>query len=108
MAGFLSKLFGSFSGGSGGGEGSGSAREHMQKIGEYTVFATPRREGSQFRLAGRIEHETDTGKLVRTFVRADLFASETDTVETTFRKAKQIIEQHGQTLFGDGASERQV
>ncbi|MDB5525984.1 MAG: hypothetical protein JWM58_3747 [Rhizobium sp.] len=106
MAGFLSKILGAFSGG--GGDKPSSSKEHMQKIGEYTVYASPRKEGAQYRLAGRIEHEANGETLVRNFVRADLFSSETDTVETTFRKAKQIIEQHGQGLFGDGAKERQV
>jgi hypothetical protein len=103
MAGFFSKLFGGSSSSS-----APASKEHMQKIGEYTVYATPRKEGAQYRLAGRIEHEADGQTLVRNFVRADLFSSETDTVETTFRKAKQIIDQHGQGLFGDGAAERQV
>jgi hypothetical protein len=107
MAGFFSKLFGAFSGGDSGST-AGGGKEQMQKIGEYTVYATPRKEGAQYRLAGRIEHETNGEKLVRVFVRADLFSTETDTVETTFRKAKQIIEQHGPGLFGDGAKERQV
>ena len=80
----------------------------MQKIGDHTVYATPRKEGGQYRLAGRIELEADGTKMVRNFVRADLFSSETDTVETTFRKAKQIIDQHGPGLFNDGAAERQV
>ena len=80
----------------------------MQKIGEYTVYATPRKEGAQYRLAGRIEHEANGQTMVRIFVRADLFSSETDTVETTFRKAKQIIDQHGAGLFNDGVAERQV
>jgi hypothetical protein len=106
MAGFLSKLFGAFSGGDDASVAGG--KEQMQKIGEYTVYATPRKEGAQYRLAGRIEHEANGETLIRNFVRADLFSSETDTVETTFRKAKQIIEQHGQGLFGDGAKERQV
>jgi hypothetical protein len=106
MAGFFSKLFGGFSGGAAGSSAGG--KEHMQKIGEYTVFATPRKEGAQYRLAGRIEHEANGEKLIRNFVRADLFSSEDDTVETTFRKAKQIIEQHGAGLFADGAKERQV
>ena len=106
MAGFFSKLLGAFSGG---GEAVATGgKEHMQKIGEYTVYATPRKEGAQYRLAGRIEHEVNGVTLVRNFVRADLFSSETDTVDTTFRKAKQIIVQHGQGLFGDGAPERQV
>lgn len=106
MAGFFSKLFGAFSGGDSGSTAGG--KEQMQKIGEYTVYATPRKEGAQYRLAGRIEHEVNGETLVRNFVRADLFSTETDTVETTFRKAKQIIEQHGPGLFADGAKERQV
>jgi hypothetical protein len=105
MAGFLSKLFGSFSGG---GDKTEAAKEHMRKIGEYTVYATPQREGGQFRLVGRIEHVVGGETLVRNFIRADLFSSETDTVETTFRKAEQIISQHGPMLFGDGVKERQV
>jgi hypothetical protein len=107
MAGFFSKILGAFSGG-GADAGTGGGNEQMQKIGEYTVYATPKKEGAQYRLAGRIEHEVNGETLIRNFVRADLFSSETDTVETTFRKAKQIIEQHGQGLFGDGAKERQV
>lgn len=107
MAGFFSKLMGAFSG-SGGEANAGGGNEQIQKIGEYTVYATPRKEGAQYRLAGRIEHEANGEKLTRTFVRADLFSSETDTVETTFRKAKQIIEQHGQGLFADGEKHRQV
>jgi hypothetical protein len=103
MAGFFSKLFGGSSAG-----GVAASREHMQKIGDYTVYATPRKEGGQYRLSGRIEYEADGTKMVRNFVRADLFSSETDTVETTFRKAKQIIDQHGPGLFNDGAAERQV
>jgi hypothetical protein len=106
MAGFFSKLFG---GSSAGDAASGAGgKEQMQKIGEYSVYATPRKEGAQYRLAGRIEHEVGGEKLIRVFVRADLFSSETDTVETTFRKARQIIEQHGAGLFADGAKERQV
>lgn len=107
MAGFFSRLFGALSGGDSGST-VGGGKEQMQKIGEYAVYATPRKEGSQYRLAGRIEHEVNGETLVRNFVRADLFSTEDDTVETTFRKAKQIIEQHGAGLFADGAKERQV
>jgi hypothetical protein len=105
MAGFFSKLLGAFSGG---GDKPSTSKEHMQRIGDYSVYATPRKEGAQYRLTGRIEHEVNGETLTRTFVRADLFSSETDTVETTFRKAKQIIDQHGPGLFGDGVKDRQV
>jgi hypothetical protein len=105
MAGFLSRLFGL------GGDKSAPAaagKQHVQQIGEFTVYATPMKEGAQWRLAGRIESDTPEKLMVRKFIRADLFSSEDDAVETTFRKAKQIIDQHGVGLFGDGAAERQV
>lgn len=98
--------------GLGGGDKSGapasSGKGRMERIGEYAVYATPMKEGGQWRLAGRIENDAPEGLMVRTFIRADLFSSEDDAVETTFRKAKQIIDQHGVGLFGDGAAERQV
>ena len=105
MAGFLSKLFGL-----GGGKDAApvSGKQRMERIGEYAVYATPMKEGGQWRLAGRIENDTPEKLMVRTFIRADIFSSEDDAVETTFRKAKQIIDQHGVGLFGDGSAERQV
>lgn len=105
MAGFLSKLFGF-----GGGDAAAptGAKQRMERIGEYAVYATPMKEGGQWRLAGRIESDAPDGLKVRKFIRADIFSSEDDAVETTFRKAKQIIDQHGAGLFGDGAAERQV
>jgi len=41
-------------------------------------------------------------------VRADLFSSESDVLEITFRKATQIIEQNGPSLWAGGEKERQV
>jgi hypothetical protein len=106
MAGFLSKLFG-FGGGADS-TGSGGGKDRMERIGEYAVYATPMKEGGQWRLAGRIESDTPDGLLVRRFIRADIFSSQDDAIETTFRKAKQIIDQHGAGLFGDGAADRTV
>jgi hypothetical protein len=45
---------------------------------------------------------------VRNFIRADLFSSSDDALECTVRKAQQIIDQHGPSLFGDGEKLRQV
>ena len=107
MAGFLSKLFG-FGGGDSPSSGGASGKERMERIGEYAVYAAPMKEGAQWRLAGRIENDGPEGLMVRRFIRADLFSSQDDAVETTFRKAKQIIEQHGVGLFGDGSPDRPV
>jgi hypothetical protein len=100
---FFSKIASVFGGGSSSGEAKGPSKEHMREIAGLRVFATPQREGAQFRLAGRIEKDQDGVTLTREFVRADLFTTEDDVVEVTFRKAEQIISQNGKSLFADGA-----
>ena len=93
----------------GGGQAAPAApKEHRQEMSGYQVYATPIKEGPQYRLAGRIEKAADEGVMVRNFIRADLFTSEDDAVETAFRKAQQIIDQSGPGLFADGAAQRQV
>lgn len=104
MAGFFSKLFGSF----GGSSQAAEPEAKSQQVGDMTVFATPVREGNQFRVSGRIEKTVDGKLMVRRFIRADIFSSEADVIETSFRKGKQIIDQHGASLFGDGEADRMV
>ncbi len=94
--------------GGGAQDGGAGGKERMERIGDYAVYATPMKEGAQWRLAGRIESEGAEGKRVRRFIRADLFSSQDDAVDITFRKAKQIIEQHGPSLFSDDAADRTV
>jgi hypothetical protein len=104
MASFFSKLFG---------RGGGSATpakvaEETEAYNDLTLVAAPMAEGGQFRLAGRIEKRDGERVLTRSFIRADLFSSRDDTVASTFRKAKQIADQHGASLFSDGVESRQV
>jgi hypothetical protein len=105
MASFLSKLFG-FSGGSK--EGPTVSSVKTETYADCLIKATPQREGSQFRLAGSIEKDVDGIVRVRTFIRADLFSSEQDVIDATLRKAHQIIDQHGTSLFADDVVSRQV
>jgi hypothetical protein len=100
---FFSKIASIFGGGPSGAEAKGVAKEHMREIAGLRVFATPMREGAQFRIAGRIEKDQDGVTMTRDFIRADLFSTEDDAVDVTFRKAEQIISQSGRTLFSDGA-----
>lgn len=79
-----------------------------QAHGDCTIYPQPMREESQYRLAGRIEKQVNGETLVRTFVRADVFTTADDAVEFTLRKARQIIDQNGPSLFSDGAKTRQV
>ena len=104
MASFFSKLFGR------GGDSAAPAKiaEETEAYNDLTLVAAPIAEGGQYRLAGRIEKRDGERVLTRSFIRADLFSSRDDTVAATFRKAKQIADQHGASLFGDGVDSRQV
>ena len=102
MASIFSKIAGIFSGGGEGSKTASVAADPQEHAG-CTIYAEPIREGSQLRLAGRIEKQVEGRTLVRTFVRADMFTSQEDALECTFRKARQIIDQNGPSLFADGA-----
>ena len=104
MASFFSKLFGR----GGGSAAPAKIAEETEAYNDLTLVAAPIQEGGQYRLAGRIEKQDGERILVRSFIRADLFSSRDDTVASTFRKAKQIADQHGASLFSDGAESRQV
>jgi hypothetical protein len=104
MASFFSKLFGR-----GGGSASpAKVAEETESYNDLLLVAAPLQEGGQYRLAGRIEKRDGDRVLMRSFIRADLFSSRDDTVASTFRKAKQIADQHGESLFSDGVDSRQV
>ena len=112
MASFFSNILSIFTGGTsqaGTEKSAGPAvSAEPQMHGGCTIHATPQREGNQFRLMGRIEKDVNGEILVRNFIRADVFTSSDDAVESTFRKAQQIIDQNGPSLFGDGEKIRQV
>lgn len=104
MASIFSSLFSLFSGN---GQPAKAAREaEPVPYNDCLIFPAPIAEGSQFRLAGRIEKNVNGEILVRTFVRADMFSSLDDAVTFTVRKAEQIIDQNGAALFSDGVKSR--
>lgn len=82
--------------------------ESRETYRDLDLVAQPMREGNQYRVAGRIEKKDGERILVRQFIRADIFSNEREAVEFTLRKAKQIVDQHGTSLFRDGASEGRV
>lgn len=102
---FFSKILSMFSGG-GEQEAKAAPAAEPQEHAGCKIFAEPVREGSQYRLAGRIEKVVDGQTMVRTFLRADMFTSLDDARECTFRKGQQIIDQNGASLFSDGAVSR--
>nr|WP_316653877.1 HlyU family transcriptional regulator [uncultured Gellertiella sp.] len=82
-----------------------SSRESYQDV---ELVAHPLREGNQFRISGTIERRSGDSLMQRHFIRADVFSNEKDAVDFTFRKARQIVDQQGQTLFQDGAAEGRI
>ncbi|MEM9734700.1 MAG: HlyU family transcriptional regulator [Pseudomonadota bacterium] len=97
---FFKKLFGlggnDQAGASGEWEPAGDAVEHEG----YTIIAKPMKEGGQYRLAGTISKDVGGEVKEHQFVRADLFSSKDDAVQFTIVKAKQVIREQGERMFG--------
>ncbi len=91
----LSRLFGS-----GSGSEKGAAPEHEPV--EYEGFAIhpePIREGSQWRIAARIERDVDGEVKTHHLVRADVMADGDAAAAESIRKAKRLIDERGEGVF---------
>lgn len=97
MSSFLKKIFG------GKGEDAPTASEEHQSetYKDCTITPTPMREGSQWRVAGRIVKVVGGETYERTFVRADLLGSQEECVTFSIRKAQQIIDQNPVLFSGE-------
>ena len=94
---FLKKLFG------GGGEASAPAEPKVAAEETYEGFriaATPMKEGAQYRLAAEVSKEIGGETRTHRLVRADLFASEEDAARFALVKARQMIDEQGEAIFG--------
>lgn len=92
---FLKKLFG------GGGDAGGSApAAEATEYEGFTIVPAPQKEGGQYRLAGTISKTVDGEDKSHRLIRADLFQSSDEAVDATVRKAKQVIDEQGDALFG--------
>lgn len=63
---------------------------------EFAITPTPIREGAVYRVAARIEKDGKTHQLVR----ADTMASLDEATAFSLAKAKQMIDQNGDRMFG--------
>ncbi len=87
---FLKKLF-----------GLGAAPKSEPEIyRDYRIFPEPINEGSSFRVAARIEKEIDGDIKNHQMIRADTYATQDMALDATLTKAKQLIDQQGDTIFG--------
>lgn len=86
---FLKKLFG------GGGEASAAEAETEAYEG-FSITPTPIKDGTQWRISAKIEK----GEKTHTLVRADTVGDAQTAAEFSVRKAKQVIDEQGERLFG--------
>ncbi|ADZ69640.1 Transcriptional activator HlyU [Polymorphum gilvum SL003B-26A1] len=66
----------------------------------YRIVAAPRQANGQWQVAGRIVLETEGTLRQHEFVRADHLSSREDAADFTVRKAKLMIDQQGERIFG--------
>ena len=92
MTSFLSRLFG---------KSAAAAPKAPEPIlhNEFRIFPDPIKEGSAFRIAARIEKSFGDEIKTHQLIRADTRASLDEATEASIAKAKQAIDQLGDTLF---------
>lgn len=64
----------------------------------FRIAASPKSEGSQYRVAGVIEKDGDPIQR-HSFVRADLIPSQEEAVNFSIKKAELMIDQLGDRVF---------
>ena len=89
----LKRLFG------GGGDGGKSEAEPETYEG-FTIFVEPIKEAGGFRVSARIEKEIGGELKSHKLIRADVCQSEQDAADISAAKAKQMIDEQGERLFG--------
>ena len=90
---FWKKLFG---GGKAEEEPAGEPVEYKG----FSIEPAPFVEGGQYQTCGMISKEVGGEVRQHRMIRADRFASKDDAVDVTLRKAKQMIDEQGERLFG--------
>ena len=75
---------------------SGAAEEHKG----FRITPRPVREGGHYRISARIEKEVAGVPRVHNLVRADTVASLDEARALSLAKARQMIDEQGDRLFG--------
>ncbi len=66
----------------------------------YTIIAEPQQSGGQWQVRGRIEKQIGDELKAHTFIRADTLPGESEAANEMIRKAKVMIDQQGDSIFG--------
>ena len=93
MPSFLSRLFGK--------SDASQAAQAAEPVlhNDFRIFPEPIQEGSVYRIAARIEKAVGEEVKTHQLIRADTRNSRDEAVEASVAKAKQAIDQLGDTLF---------
>ncbi len=67
----------------------------------YELLAVPQKDANGWRVAGQIRASGDGEERIREFVRADVYPGHDDAAAVTLRKARQIVDEQGESLFRD-------
>ncbi len=90
---FWSRLFGSSA-------PSDPAPAKGEEYKGFHITPTPIKEGGQYRVGARIEKEVGGTPKRHDLIRADTMASRDDATAISVAKAKQVIDEQGERLFG--------
>ena len=95
---FLKKLFG---GGSSGEAAAAPAKAAKQlEYNGFLIAATPYKEGGQWQTCGTVTKTVNGEVKEHRFIRADRFADEEAAADHALMKARQIVDQLGERVFG--------
>lgn len=67
---------------------------------DFRIFPDPIREGSIFRIAARVEKDFGGQTKVHRLIRADTRSAQDEAAQASADKARQAIDQLGDSLFG--------
>ncbi len=91
---WLSKLFG------GGASDTAAPQSASEVYKEFRIVPQPIRESGGHRIAARIEKQIGGETRAHELVRADVISDYDQAVEASLAKARQIIDEQGDRLFG--------
>jgi hypothetical protein len=90
----LSRLFGS-------GAGKPAPAAEPETYEGFSIYPNPAKSDGGYRLGARIEKEIDGQLRVHEMMRADIFQSLDEAEQFSVRKARQLIDQQGLSIFRD-------
>lgn len=95
----LGKFFGKILGGGGDSATPAAVQEEPVEYKGFMITAAPINEGGQFRTAGSIAKEIDGEQKSVQFIRADNHSDRGSAVTHSERKAQQIVDEQGESIF---------